>query len=754
MELKGQIDDIIYQNETNSYTVCTLNIDDELTTCVGYLPFINIGDTIKIQGNYVTHQDYGMQFKIDMFEKVMPEDSKSLEKYLAGGAIKGIGPATAKKIIDKFDNETIHILKFEPEKLASVSGITKEKALEIGEEFNTKWELWQIVSFLEKFSIGVNQAQKVFNALGRNAIDIIEQNPYILIDITTGVDFKIVDKMASDLGLDAKYEARIQSGIKYGLGVIGANGHCCTIKNNLIQFAKQLLGIDEEEIEDSLINLKVKGEIAIEQRDDDEWVYLFPFYKAELNIAQRLKQVINEKNIVGIENWNKKLKENEEKSKTELSKKQREAIRLVIESNLCIITGGPGTGKTTIIKNIIELFEQEGLEVVLCAPTGRAAKRLTETTNREAKTLHRLLEIGKIEEADKFTNLDYEVAPIDADLLVVDELSMVDVFLMNYLLKGISSKTKIVLVGDADQLPSVGPGNILSDLIQSKEVPVIILDKIFRQAAKSKIITNAHKINHGETFLDENSPNGTDTFEEIFKISSKVSVPFGEFSSDFMYINESNPVLILQNIIDLFDGELRKFDFYQNLQILTPTKKGALGTKELNKELQEVFNPKSDRKKEKIYGQVIFREQDKIMQIKNNYDIFWEKIEDTYESGTGVFNGDLGVIEKIDEEDKQIKIKFDDNKIVWYDYNQLEEIEHAYATTIHKSQGSEFEAVVIAITNSTPLLLTRNLLYTGVTRAKKLLVLIGNKNIIDFMVQNNDIKKRNTGLKFKLMMLK
>ena len=365
---------------------------------------------------------------------------------------------------------------------------------------------------------------------------------------------------------------------------------------------------------------------------------------------------------------------------------------------------------------------------MLCAPTGRAAKKLAETTNREAKTLHRALEIGKIEQESKLVSLDYNVAQIEADLLVVDELSMVDLFLMNHLLKGISNNTKIVFVGDADQLPSVGAGNILGDLIESEKIPVIVLDKIFRQAAKSKIITNAHKINKGELFLTEEQKKDT----------------------DFIYINESNPKVILQNMIDLFDGELREYDFYKSIQILTPTKKGNLGTKELNKELQAVLNPPNDRKKEKQYGQVILREQDKIMQIKNNYDIFWEKTDENYESGTGVFNGDLGTIVKIDDEEKQIKIKFDDNKIVWYDYTQLEELEHAYATTIHKSQGSEFEAVVIAVTNSTPLLLTRNLLYTGVTRAKKLLILIGNKNIIDFMVQNNDIKKRNTGLKFKL----
>ena len=343
MEVKGQVEEIIYQNETNSYTVCILSMENETTTCVGYLPFVTIGDTLKLQGQYVTHQEYGMQFKIEMFEKIMPEDTKSLEKYLSGGAIKGIGPATAKKIIEKFDNDTINILKFEPEKLAKVSGITKERAITIGEEFNTKWELWQIVAFLERFGIGVNQAQKVFNELGKNAVEKIESNPYVLIDITVGVDFKIIDKMAADLGLDAKYEARIQSGIKYGLGLVGMNGHSCTLKQNLIEFTKSLLGVDEESIEDNLVNLKAKNQIIIEQREEEQWIYLFPFYKAETNVSERIKQLLEEGNLITINNWESKLKANETKDKTELSEKQREAIELVVENNLCIITGGPGT---------------------------------------------------------------------------------------------------------------------------------------------------------------------------------------------------------------------------------------------------------------------------------------------------------------------------------------------------------------------------------------------------------------------------
>lgn len=668
MEIQGRLNDIIYQNEVNSYTVATFETDDEELTIVGYLPFIHPGDSLKLIGKYVTHQEYGQQFKIDSFEKTMPQTLEALEQYLSNGTIKGIGPSTAKKIVDTFGEDTIHIFKYEPEKLANIKGITKEKALQMSQDFNENWELWQIVGYLERFGIGPQNAKKVYELLGTNAIREIEQNPYILVDIARGVDFKQIDKMAMDIGISYDNEKRIQSGIKYSLIRISYNGHTCVEKEKLILFVKDLLQVEQEVIKDCLINLNVKKEIVIEKQEELELVYLYPYYMAELTIAERLMGLRDFENNKEIKNLKKELKQLEKLSSIELSDKQKETLEMVNNENVCIITGGPGTGKTTVIKTIIELYESHSKKVVLCAPTGRAAKRMTEATGKEAKTLHRLLEIGKIED-DMKESIDYDVAPIDADVIIVDEVSMVDVFLMNYLIKAIYKGTKLVLVGDADQLPSVGPGSILKDIIESDEIATIHLDKIFRQAAKSKIIVNAHRVNEGQEFL---------TKEE-----SKDS------KEDFFYIRPKSQEEMLYQVLSLSSTRLSKFgdyDFFSNIQVLSPTKKGSLGTKELNRLLQEELNPQSEFKKEKNSMGVIFREQDKIMQIRNNYDIYWERKEPEYEYGSGVFNGEMGTIEKIDEIQKQVKIRFDDEKEAWYSFSDLDQIEHAYAITIHKAQ--------------------------------------------------------------------
>lgn len=668
MEIQGRLNDIIYQNEVNSYTVATFETDDEELTIVGYLPFIHPGDSLKLIGKYVTHQEYGQQFKIDSFEKTMPQTLEALEQYLSNGTIKGIGPSTAKKIVDTFGEDTIHIFKYEPERLANIKGITKEKALQMSQDFNENWELWQIVGYLERFGIGPQNAKKVYELLGTNAIREIEQNPYILVDIARGVDFKQIDKMAMDIGISYDNEKRIQSGIKYSLIRISYNGHTCVEKEKLILFVKDLLQVEQEVIKDCLINLNVKKEIVIEEQEELELVYLYPYYMAELTIAERLMGLRDFENNKQIKNLKKELKQLEKLSSIELSDKQKETLEMVNSENVCIITGGPGTGKTTVIKTIIELYESHSKKVVLCAPTGRAAKRMTEATGKEAKTLHRLLEIGKIED-DMKENIDYDVVPIDADVIIVDEVSMVDVFLMNYLVKAIYKGTKLVLVGDADQLPSVGPGSILKDIIESKEIATIHLDKIFRQAAKSKIIVNAHRVNDGQEFL---------TKEE-----SKDS------KEDFFYIRPKSQEEMLYQVLSLSSTRLSKFgdyDFFSNIQVLSPTKKGSLGTKELNRLLQEELNPQSEFKKEKNSMGVIFREQDKIMQIRNNYDIYWERKEPEYEYGSGVFNGEMGTIEKIDEIQKQVKIRFDDEKEAWYSFSDLDQIEHAYAITIHKAQ--------------------------------------------------------------------
>ena len=672
MEIQGEVADIIYKNEVNSYLIATLETEDELTTIVGYMPFVNSGDSLKLIGNFVEHKDYGRQFKVETFEKLMPQTLDALEKYLASGNIKGIGEATAKKIIKKFGEETISVFKFEYEKLATIKGISLSKAKEMSESFIENWEVWQIVGFLDRFGIGAEYAKKVYDLFGVKAIEEIESNPYLLMDITRGVDFKQIDQMAIDLGISYENEKRIKTGIKYGLVVASNNGHCCVLKNNLIEFAKSILNVENELIENNLINLKVDNEIVIEKREDEEWAYLYSFYNAEESIANNLIKLINSRNTKKIRNIKVELKKEELNSDIELSEKQKEAIEVINENNVTIITGGPGTGKTTIIKSIIDIYEDKKNKVVLCAPTGRAAKKMTETTGREAATLHRVLEIGKITEDSLFNaKNDYEGAPIDADVIIVDELSMVDMFLMNYLLKCIYRGTKLILVGDQDQLPSVGPGTVLKDLILSEVIPTVHLDKIFRQAAKSKIILNAHRVNSGEMFLNKQDEEYSSTNE------------------DFFFINERSQEKILQQIISLCTGRLEKFgnyNFFENIQVLTPTKKGTLGTRELNKALQEVLNPNIENLTERKTGIAIFRPGDRVMQVKNNYDIYWEKNKDEKEVGSGVFNGEMGTVVKISNIEKNVEVKFDDEKTAWYEFSELDQIEHSYAVTIHKAQ--------------------------------------------------------------------
>ena len=699
MEIKGEVTDIIYQNDVNSYTIAVFETDEEETTIVGYLPFVKSGDTLKVEGKFVEHKDYGRQFKVETFEKLMPETLGALEKYLANGSVKGIREATAKKIIKTFGEDTINVFKFEPEKLAQIKGISKSKAIEMSESFLENWEVWQIVGFLERFGIGAENAKKIYDLLGINAIEQIESNPYILIDMARGVDFKQIDQMALKLGISYDNQKRVESGIKYGLIKATYNGHSCVVKQNLIEYVISLLDVTTEAVEDNIINLKAKDEIVIETRDDAEWIYLENFYNVEKEIATRIIRLDKSKNVKKIEHIENALKGVEKKSNIELSEKQREAVLSINDSNVTIITGGPGTGKTTIIKTIIDLFEERKKKVVLTAPTGRAAKKMTEATGREASTLHRLLGIGKLDDEGIYSRYsDYKGEPIDADLVVVDELSMVDMFIMDYLLNCIYQGTKLILVGDVDQLASVGPGSVLKDLINSETINTVKLDKIFRQAAKSKIVLNAHRVNSGLGFIK----NDDDEIEEDTK-------------QDFFFIKQNSTEKMLQEVISLSTGRLEKFgnyDFFKNIQVLTPTKKGPLGTRELNKALQAVLNPNVDELPERKMGDVVYRVGDRVMQIKNNYDITWEresspfgtekidgkseenswasmylaKPKDKKEIGTGVFNGEIGTIIEIDEREKVVKIQFDDEKIAWYEYSDLDQIEHSYAITIHKAQ--------------------------------------------------------------------
>jgi len=738
LELRGQVEGIIYQNEVNSYTIANLETETEEITIVGYLPFIVEGDSLKVIGNYVEHKEYGTQFKVTTFEKIMPENVEALEKYLASGAIKGVGEATAKRIIKTFGEETINILKNEPKKLALVKGISEEKAQKISDDFVENQEMWKIVGFLEKFHIGAQNAKKVYEKLGVSSIEKIKEDPYLLVDIAKGVDFRQIDQMAIRIGITPDNNRRVQTGIKYGLIRSTNNGNSCVLETNLIEYVQSLLDVNSETIEDNLIELKTKGEIVYELRENEEWVYLARFYETEQEIAYRLRKLEQSKNIKEIKNIEAALKKIEKESEIELSEKQKEAIEEINKNNVLIITGGPGTGKTTIIKTIIDIYENRGKKVILAAPTGRAAKKMTEATGKEASTLHRLLCIGKLDDDGIYQRHDeFQGEAIDADVIVVDELSMVDMFVMNYLLKCVYQGTKLVLVGDIDQLPSVGPGSVLKDLIESETIQTVHLDKIFRQAAKSKIILNAHRVNKGEPFL------GKEDIEQ-------------ETNQDFFYIKHKTQEEILKEVISLCTGRLEKFgnyDFFQNIQILTPTKKGLLGTKELNKELQAYLNPNLDGRPEKSNSGAIYRTGDRIMQIKNNYDMTWDRENDdgTTEYGEGIFNGEFGTITKISEKDKVVEVKFDDNKVAWYEFSELDQIEHSYAITIHKSQGSEFDVVIMVAPVAAPMLLTRNLLYTGITRAKKLLIIIGTDNVVDYMIQNVDSKKRNTGLKQKII---
>ena len=551
MQLEGQVIDIIYKNDINSYTVATFETSEqEETTIVGYLPFVNEGDNLKITGDIVKHPDYGEQFKIATFEKTMPTTPEALEKYLSNGSFKGVGPATAKKIVNTFGKDTINVIKLEPQKLTQIKGISKEKALEITEQFVANWEIWQIVGFLDKFGIGPQSAEGVYKKLGEGALERISENPYILVDVASKVNFEKVDRIAMEMGVEESNYKRIRSGIKYGLEKIG-------LYDNLIKYEQDLLRVDINNIEEAIIQMKAKEEIVLEDRPDGkEWVYSKNFYEAEKNIAEKIVGLRNADNVKRIRTLREDLRIIEDNIDIELSEKQREAIESINEHNVCIITGGPGTGKTTIIKAIIELYKKHGMKPVLCAPTGRAAKRMTETTGEDAKTLHRLLELaGMSDDTDNF-NTNLLVTPIDGDIIIVDEASMIDMFLMNYLLKAIYKGTKLVLVGDTDQLPSVGPGSILKDIIDSKQVQTITLNQIFRQAAKSKIIVNAHRVNEGENFISGNVKETQIDEENI------------ELLDDFFYINEANQEKIQQTIVSLCKGRLKKFgnyDFFSNI---------------------------------------------------------------------------------------------------------------------------------------------------------------------------------------------
>jgi len=727
--IEGTIEEIIFRNEANGYTVCDIRSGKEIVTAVGYMPFINSGESIKACGRWVNHPDYGEQFKVETYEKILPETADAIEKYLASGIVKGVGPVTAAKIVEKFGAATLDIIHNEPERLAEIKGISLSKAYAIGQALDEQRELRKVVMFLQEYGISPSACVKIYRAYGSMAVSKIKENPYRLCEDLFGIGFRTADRIAMRLGIDPISEFRIKSGIKYILSYAAADGHTYLPEALLKERACSLLDTEIPDIEDALVSLVFEKAVIMEKSPESNNVYLAPFFHAEQNVCKRLAELSQASFSMRLYDFEDKLRKLEEEEGIELAGKQKEAIREAMTSGVLVITGGPGTGKTTIIKTIIKLLSGEGHKISLAAPTGRAAKRMTEATGFEARTIHRLLEIGYTGDENELLFQRNENNPIEADAIIIDEMSMVDILLMNHLLKAVPPGARLILVGDVDQLPSVGPGCVLGDIIKCGLVKTVRLTEIFRQAEESMIIVNAHKINNGE-----------------FPV-------LNEKDKDFFFVQRKNLDAIVQTVVDLCCRRLPDtygFDPMKDIQVLSPSRKSPAGVISLNTELQKALNPQESKKAEKAFRDFVFREGDRVMQIKNNYSLRWEKPGDKFVDGTGVFNGDVGRIIKIDDEAQMIEVLFDDEKLVEYDFSILDEIEPAYAITIHKSQGSEFPVVVMPVFAGPPVLMTSNLLYTAVTRAKKMVVLVGDENSLKNMVDNRRETMRFSGLLEKL----
>lgn len=728
-EIQGTIEDIVFHNEENGYIIAHLNNNKEKITVVGIVPYINEGQNLKLTGNWVTHPKFGKQFTITLCEEVIPSSIAGVEKYLASGVIQGIGPVTAKKIVQRFGEDTMNILDNEIEKLKEIDGVGQKKIELIFQSYSKQREVKTIMIFLQTYGVTPNQCVKIYKKYGAESIKVVKENPYVLTETIDGVGFKIADRIAQSLGIDKESPFRIQSGINYVVNEFCSMGNTYMPLERLYKQAKNILGVSDEEIQSNVYDNVIQGKLKVENIDEEECVFTIPFYYCELGVTKKIITLsvaqCDELNI----NIEDKIKEFEQEKNIEFATSQKAAICGAVENSMEVITGGPGTGKTTIINCITEVFEGAGMKVLMAAPTGRAAKRMTEATGREAKTIHRLLEIGMGgDDGSQF--FKSEESPLECDVIIIDEASMIDIMLMNSLLKAISIGTRLIIVGDVDQLPSVGPGNVLRDIIDSKCVTVVKLNEIFRQAKESMIIVNAHKINNGEMPI------------------------LNKKDKDFYFIGSSEPEKILDSIISLINTRLPKFnkewDKMKDIQILSPMRKGILGIDNLNERLQEVLNPKSKSKKEKEYRNIIFRVGDKVMQIKNNYSIKWNKTSAKAEEGAGVFNGEVGYIYDIDEHNENVVVIFDDDKRVEYEGVFLDELTLAYAITIHKSQGSEFQVVIMPMFMGPPLLMNRNLLYTGITRAKNMVILVGMIKAISFMKDNNRSFERYSALKFRI----
>jgi exodeoxyribonuclease V alpha subunit len=733
-KIKGYVERIVFRNSENGYTVMSVNCEGEEITCVGIFHYIGEGEYAEMEGEYIEHPSYGPQFSVSSYEIIAPEDEISMIRYLGSGAIKGVKMSTATKIVNKFKADTFRIMEEEPERLAEIKGISMKKAMEISEQMEEKRDMRKAMLFLGQYGISMSLGVKIYNFYGPGIYEVIRVNPYRMADDIDGIGFKIADEIASHVGINSDSDFRIKSGILYALQQAGINGNVYLPYEQLVQQAEELLNLTEVNLEKHMTDLSIEKRIIIREEETGKAVYSARFYFTELAIARSLTNLnvnsnIDEKKVI------EKLNVIEDKEGIILDEMQEKAVIEAVKSGLLIITGGPGTGKTTTIKTIIKYFESQGMEVLLAAPTGRAAKRMKETTGFDAQTIHRLLEVnGNLEDSNNGQFERNESNPLEADVIIIDEMSMVDIFLMQSLLKAIMTGTRLILVGDVNQLPSVGPGNVLKDIISSEIFNVVKLEKIFRQATTSDIVVNAHKINKGE------------------------NVDLAKRSNDFLFIRREDSEQIISAMITLITDKLPKYvnADINEIQILTPTRKGVLGVERLNTIMQKYLNPPDNRKVEKETSSGIFREGDKVMQIKNDYQIAWE-IKGKYgivtDSGMGVFNGDVGIIKKINTYTEYMEVEFEESKFVTYTFKQLDELELAYAVTIHKSQGSEYPAVIMPMYQGPRMLMNRNLLYTGVTRAKKCVCMVGVPEIFVEMKNNNREQTRYSGLKWRIQEL-
>ena len=725
---KGYVEHIVFRNNDNGYTVFQLVSEEEELTCVGLFSVLAEGELVQVSGYMKEHPLYGEQLQVEQYELLAPEDETAMERYLGSGAIKGIGAAMAARIVRRFKGDTFRIIEEEPERLAEVKGISEKKAIEISAQMEEKKDLRQAMMFLTQYGISVPLAVKIYQQYGNRTYQVVEENPYRLADDISGIGFKIADEIASRIGIHTDSDYRIRSGLLYVLLQATGEGHTCLPKEDLLHRASALLGVEEEQMETQLMNLCMDRKLVMKEQNGKVMVWYGQYYYMELNVAKMLHDLNLECEMEEIQIV-KKLSKVEKQASITLDEMQRKAVVEAVKNGVLVITGGPGTGKTTTINAIIRYFETEDMEILLAAPTGRAAKRMTEATGWEAVTIHRLLELSGVPSDDRSTASfeRNEENPLEADVIIIDEMSMVDIFLMNALLKAVSVGTRLILVGDINQLPSVGPGCVLKDIIRAGSCPVVQLTRIFRQASQSDIIVNAHKINRGEYVTLDNK------------------------SRDFFFLQRQDPNVILRVVLALVQEKMPRYVDARptDIQVLTPMRKGSLGVENLNEMLQRYLNPPSPEKNEKETARGRFREGDKVMQIKNNYQIEWEarnRYGIAIDKGTGIFNGDMGIVQQIDLLAETMEVLFDDYRTVTYSFQMLEELELAYAVTIHKSQGSEYPAVVIPLLTGPRMLMNRNLLHTAVTRARSCVTLVGSPETFAQMIDNASEQTRYSGL--------